>query len=35
MAEKVETLVLLVYNIFEFLSDERYIWKKKQIDLKI
>lgn len=25
MAEKVEILVLLVYNIFEFLSDEHYI----------
>lgn len=25
MDEKVENLVLLVYNIFEFLSDEHYI----------
>lgn len=32
MEKKVETLILLVYNIFEFISDEHYVGKKKQID---
>ena len=35
MSEKVESLVVFMYNIFDFFSDEHYIWKTKQIDLKI